>query len=304
VSETVASAAEHPALRALSAFLRPIAFTTPLRATPVSAWKEHLPFALNLVAALRPRTIVELGTHSGDSYCAMCQGVVLEGLGTRCWAVDTWEGDDHSGRYGPDVLAGLRAHHDPLYGAFSRLVQSTFEDARAQFGEGSIDLLHIDGFHTYEAVKADLTAWLPKLSPSGVVLFHDTNVRERGFGVWRLWEEVAARWPHFEFTHGHGLGVAAVGAEPPAALAPLWSAREDEATAIRSFFFGLGQRAFAFGELERLTAELARRDAELASRDGELARRDAELGASAQRIRELEARLAAASRGFWERRRT
>lgn len=287
-SDSVSAGARDASFGALFSLLRPIVFATPLRVTAVSAWKEHVPFALNLVAALRPRTLVELGTHAGDSYCAMCQAVVREGLATRCFAVDTWEGDDHSGRYGPEVLAELRAHHDPLYGGFSRLVQATFDAARAQIVDGSVDLLHIDGFHTYDAVKADLEGWLPKLSPAGVVMLHDVNVREREFGVWRVWQEVAARYPHFEFIHGHGLGIAAVGATPPPVLAPLFQASEEETTAIRTFFFALGQRVFAQGELHRLTAELVARDGRIAA----LEARSRELEAI---VRELEDRLTGAT---------
>jgi predicted O-methyltransferase YrrM len=286
VSDCESVATGDPSLGALFAFLRPIAFTMPQRVTAVSAWKEHVPFALNLVAVLRPRTVVELGAHAGDSYCAMCQAVAREGLGSRCFAVDTWQGDEHSGRYGAEVLAELRAHHDPLYAEFSRLVQTTFDAARNQFADGSIDLLHIDGFHTYEAVKADLEGWLPKLSPAGVILLHDTNVRERDFGVWKVWEEVAARYPHFEFIHGHGLGVAAVGATPPPALARLWNATEEEATAIRAAFSALGQRVSALGDVRRLTAELAQRERGLADRDRQLAESEA-------RVRELEDDIAA-----------
>ena len=82
----------------------PIALAHPQRLTDVASWHEHIPFAFALVAMGRPRVIVELGTHKGDSYCAFCQAVDVLGLSTKCYAVDTWEGDSHSGFYGPEVL--------------------------------------------------------------------------------------------------------------------------------------------------------------------------------------------------------
>ena len=237
----------------------PICFAHPLRvASTASArfWMEHIPFGMFLVDVLRPRVLVELGAFSGVSFCAFCQAVKELGTGTRCYAVDTWQGDPHNGYYGPEVLSELKSHHDPLYGGFSRLIQSTFDEAVSHFEDGSIDLLHIDGFHVYEAVRHDFEMWLPKMSDRGVVLFHDINVREFDFGVWKLWEEIMPRYPHFEANWGQGLGVLALGKQQPDLLRFLCNSPEGELTEVRDFFCQLGLRLELASERDELTTKL------------------------------------------------
>ena len=98
----------------------PVVFSAPRRVTPLSAWHDHIPFAMYLVSLLRPKVIVELGTQSGDSYCAFCQAVQELNLDTRCYAVDNWEGDAHSGYYGPEILKeSARVPRPPLRGFFA-----------------------------------------------------------------------------------------------------------------------------------------------------------------------------------------
>src|SRR5690606_11434603 len=87
-------------------------FWPPLRPRPDSAWLGHIPFAHWLVTKQQPRTIVELGTFSGDSYAAFCDAVNRNGLATRCWAVDTWAGDSHTGSYGEQIYADLRGFNE------------------------------------------------------------------------------------------------------------------------------------------------------------------------------------------------
>jgi hypothetical protein len=237
----------------------PICFSQPLRvaSTPSARfWMEHIPFGMFLVDVLRPRVLVELGTFSGVSFCAFCQAVKELGTGTRCYAIDTWQGDPNNGYYSAEVLTELKSHHDPLYGGFSRLIQSSFDEAVCQFEVGSIDLLHIDGFHAYDAVRHDFEMWLPKMSKRGVVLFHDINVREQDFGVWKLWQEINPRYPHFEADWGQGLGVLAVGDQQPELLRSLCNSADGELTGVREFFYQLGLRLELSRQRDDLTIRL------------------------------------------------
>jgi hypothetical protein len=207
-----------------------------------SAWTAHVPFAHWLVAAHRPRGIVELGTHNGVSYLAFCEAVQRVRLDCRCFAVDTWMGDEHAGYYDEAVYTDLKKVHDQRYAGFSELLRCTFDQALPYIAENSVDLLHIDGLHTYEAVRHDFESWRPKLTNRAVVVFHDTNVRENGFGVWRLWQELHEQYPGFEFYHGHGLGVLLLGDRCGPEMRDLATFPPDVAGTVRERFSFLGER--------------------------------------------------------------
>lgn len=229
-------------------------FMQPARLSDVRSWQQHIPFAFWLTEILKPSCFVELGTHKGDSYLAFCQAASALKLSTRCYAVDTWQGDEHAGLYDDSVYDELSAYHNSAYGGFSRLLRMTFDEASENFADKSVDLLHIDGLHTYDAVKHDFETWRSKLSDDAIVIFHDINVRENEFGVWRYWAELENTYPSFAFTHGNGLGVVAAGRTCPEALAPLFSLSKHDADVVRQLFFSLGSRVQGNAASEALAA--------------------------------------------------
>ena len=174
----------------------------------VGEWTGHLTFASDLIVALQPSLIVELGTHWGEAYYTFCQTVQEHGLSCLCYAVDHWLGDEHAGHYGEEVFEEVGRYNERFYRQFSYLLRRSFDDALTQFADASISLLHIDGLHTYDAVTHDFRNWLPKVKPGGFVLLHDICPRHQDFGVWRLWDEIKSEFPDtFEFHHSWGLGV-------------------------------------------------------------------------------------------------
>ncbi|WP_424139396.1 rhamnan synthesis F family protein [Roseomonas chloroacetimidivorans] len=246
-------------------------------------WVGHIPFAFWLVKALRPASLVELGTHSGNSYFAFCQAIEAFCPGARAYAVDTWQGDEHAGRYSEEVYADVVRFNAGHFSRFSTLLRMTFDDARGYFPEGGqdggVDLLHIDGLHSHEAVRHDFETWRSTLSSRGVVLLHDINVRERGFGVWRLWEELRAQYPAFAFDHSHGLGVLGVGPE--------------QAPALRALFNLDGERAAAFRRQVAMRGQTFQRQAEILDLRGQIAIKDAHIADLTRQIQDAAGRAEA-----------
>ena len=159
----------------------------------------------------------------------------------------------------------IRSH----YASFSHLIRSTFDEALSNFGAGSIDLLHIDGRHSYEHVRHDFETWQPKLSRLAVVLFHDTNVHLEGFGVAQFWSEIRGNYPSFEFLHGHGLGVIGFGSSLPKELDAFFSRTADPGPAdeVRTAYARLGGCVSAryLSDIQQRELEECRREIEAQS---------------------------------------
>lgn len=170
-------------------------------------WGGHRRFAYDLVCFTCPSRVLELGTHWGTSFFSFCQAVKDRSLSTECIAVDTWKGDEHSGQYGEEVFTTVQHIREHFFSTVNvRLMRMFFNEALDHVEDESVDIFHIDGLHTYEAVSADYNSWLPKLKDNGVVLLHDV-AEQTGYGSAVFWGELCARYKHFTFPHSWGLGV-------------------------------------------------------------------------------------------------
>jgi hypothetical protein len=177
-----------------------------------SAWLGHAPFLRFLIREMEPKVFVELGTHNGFSYFVACQTIAELDLPTQAFAVDHWRGDKHAGVFDESVYSAV-VELNKQYNHFSNLLKMSFHEARVNVPDG-IDLLHVDGLHTYEAVKEDFETWLPKMNHDGIILIHDIHVRHSDFGVYRLWDELKSQYRTIEFTGSYGLGVIFLGVIP------------------------------------------------------------------------------------------
>lgn len=171
-------------------------------------WAGHKFFAYDLIRNIKPKCIVELGTHYGTSFFSFCQAIKDEAINTNLYAIDTWTGDKHSGFYEDEVFEKVNKIKKEYYSDQNIvLLRKTFNKALKDFSDKSIDILHIDGLHTYEGAKHDYRSWRKKVKDDGIILFHDTFVKETDFGVYQLWDELKKNHSVIEFSHSYGLGV-------------------------------------------------------------------------------------------------
>src|SRR5438105_4109467 len=70
-------------------------------------WFGNICLAYDLVTILKPKKVVELGTYMGTSFFSMCQAVKDSKLDTTLIAVDSWQGEEHTGFYSEDIYQGF-----------------------------------------------------------------------------------------------------------------------------------------------------------------------------------------------------
>jgi cephalosporin hydroxylase len=163
------------------------------------------------VRTLKPQTVLEIGTHRGGTlylWARMAQpDAILISI------------DLPGGKFG----GGYSPFRTPIYRRFAQERQklhlmranshhpSTIAETKRLLSGHPVDLLFIDGDHTYEGVKKDWEMYSPLVRSGGLIVFHDVAGNYEDTQVKTFWDEIKMNHPHREYmTHPeklYGIGV-------------------------------------------------------------------------------------------------
>lgn len=137
---------------------------------------------------VNPQVYVEIGSYTGGSlYCFA--GACMEKA--KVIAIDdngAWEQAKRGDRLSRTVDELKKSGYDAslIWGdSRSRAVMDRLNEILA---EDPIDVLFIDGAHSYEGFRSDFANYAPLVRRGGIIGCHDIYPRQ--VGVWRAWEEI------------------------------------------------------------------------------------------------------------------
>lgn len=161
------------------------------------------------VAQLKPRRLLEIGTARGGTFFLLSRAAAPDAwLISLDLPASRWSGVTSFvlPRLVLPTQRGLFLHADSH-------APQTLATVKGLLGDSRLDLLFIDGDHSYEGVKQDFELYHPLVRAGGMVAFHDiaTDPLAPDCGVRRLWDEVKQTYPcreiFDEFQHGIGIGI-------------------------------------------------------------------------------------------------
>ena len=117
----------------------------------------------------QPAEILVVGSFIGASACFLAAAASEHNRGVvHC--VDTWTNEAMS--EAPRDAFSEFLSNTQQYRAWLIPHRGRSQEVAVAF-DRKLDLLFIDGDHSYKGCKADAELWLPKLKPGGIVAFHD-----------------------------------------------------------------------------------------------------------------------------------
>jgi hypothetical protein len=123
--------------------------------------------------------VVEIGSYAGES----AEIFIRCGKLKQLWCVDPWQ-NDYDGNDKASYTCPMQVVEQcfdkmrenlPILGGRDCVtkLKMTSQQASTIFEPASLDFVYIDGCHLFESVMEDLTLWLPKIRPNGLIGGHD-----------------------------------------------------------------------------------------------------------------------------------
>jgi len=135
-----------------------------------------------------PAHFVEIGSYKGKSSSFMAVEIANSGKNINFDCVDTWAGSPEHQAGGnledPDVVNDkmfdiFKQNMEPVKSYYKAKRMSSLE-AATTYLDKSLDFVFIDADHSYEAVRADIIAWWPKVKNGGIISGHDYHMGAPG----------------------------------------------------------------------------------------------------------------------------
>ena len=172
------------------------------RATEFGALQKRRELSefLWLVEEHRPRNVLEIGTCAGGTLYCLCRLAEPDGV---IVSIDLPSGNFGGGctEERVDEMRMLFPRDDQQLHLLREDSHSGATLAKAQdiLAGRQLDLLFIDGDHTYEGVKSDFEMYAPLARDGALIAFHDIlKHTSKDVVVDRYWNEIKAGYRHVE----------------------------------------------------------------------------------------------------------
>lgn len=136
------------------------------------------PVLQDIVIEYKPKTILEIGTRYGYSFCAMLDTVdTIE----HAVSIDMENESDYGGTPGAFLKAQKNLRKLKNSGRWPNLQTLKFVNCNTQkvnqldIKFPAIDLAYVDGDHSFVGCLHDLNLVLPLMSPNGIILVDDVD---------------------------------------------------------------------------------------------------------------------------------
>jgi len=176
--------------------------------------REEIRQFITIVSKRQPKFILEVGTAGGGTLFLLAQAAARD---SSLISIDL-----SGGPFG----GGYPITRTPLYKSFAgpnqkiSLLRSdshkleTLNQVKNILGGNELDLLFIDGDHSYEGVKKDFDTYSPLVKKNGLIAFHDIvpGIPEYVGGVRKFWLKTKTNVNHLEIVKdwnqgGYGIGI-------------------------------------------------------------------------------------------------